>query len=173
MKILLKCLLPLSLVAMAQAEIVVQEDAAVLYAHPQLRSLVFENEQARQMVVFPATPIFIAPPPLLMRAPGSMPAYPPAMPYGGINQPARPGNQNNSIYLLQRAHGFSQDLYRRDVPVYFWNAPLGYQWLSYGTPYPPAMAPGFNQPARPSNRDNNLYLLNRAHDFSMDRYRKP
>jgi hypothetical protein len=40
--------------------------------------------------------------------------------------------------------------------------------------YPPAAsAGGFNQPARPSNRDLNTYNLERAHRFSMDAYRRP
>ncbi|MBS1198959.1 MAG: hypothetical protein H6R18_2744, partial [Proteobacteria bacterium] len=147
--------------------------AEYAYEHPSLRSLVFVSPESRQMAILPAPPVFLPPPPMLMRAPGGMPAYPPAMAVDGLNSPARPSNRDNTIYLMQRAHTFSQDLHRRDAAVYFWNAPLSYGWLSNGYPYPPVVAPGFNQTAKPSNRDNATYNLERAHRFSADAYRKP
>lgn len=161
----------------ASAEIVVAPNALAgafyAYEHPALRSLVFVSPEARQMAILPPAPVFITSPPLLMRAPTAMPTYPPVIMQPGINVPAHPGNRDNVNYILQRAHGFSQNLYREDASFYSGAPAYGYGWLTYGSAYPPVATPGFNQPARPSNRDNATYLMDRAHRFSMDGYRQP
>lgn len=171
-----------SLIAsLANAEIIVPPDASgnllYSYEHPALRSLVFVSPEARQMAILPPSPVFIAPPPLLLHAPTTMPAYPPVIATpGGINMSAHPSNRDAVTYSLQRAHGFSQNQYRSDdssgAYLYLGTQTPAYGWLSYGSNYPPAMTPGFNQPARPSNRDNATYNLERAHRFSMDGYRQ-
>lgn len=164
----------------AHAEIVLptgeQADAFYTYEHPALRSLVFISPETRQLAILPPAPFFVSPPPLLLRAPTAMPAYPPVIALPGINTPARPSNRDNSNYNLQRAHSFSQKLYRENAPFHFgataWST-YGYGWPAFGPAYAPALVPDFNQPARPSNRDNTTYNLERAHRFSMDGYRRP
>ncbi len=142
-------------------------DAEYAYIHPAFRSVVFNSPEARQMAILPPAPIFLAPPPLIWRAPSPFPAYPPAM-AGGFNRTQRPSNRDVTTYHLQRAHSFSQELYYRDGFLNFGNLTL-YPWLTGTMPaYPPAAAGG-----RPSNRDNTTYNLERAHRFSMDAYKKP
>ena len=163
--------------SIASAEIVLpvgggQGEASFAYEHPSLRSLVFISPESRQMAILPPSPVFLMTPPLLMRVPATIPAYPPVTGYPGFNVSSHPSNRDTTTYNLQRAHNFSQDVYREGVSPYGDQA-YGYGWLGYGSNYPPAAAPGFNQPARPSNRDNTTYNLERAHRFSMDTYRKP
>lgn len=160
----------------AGAEILILESGGVVavessyaFAHPSLRSVVFLSPESRQMAILPPAPVYVAPPPLLWRAPSPFPAYPPASPKGKLNTPAGPSSRDNTTYNLQRAHAFSQELFYRDTylglgassPLYFWSG---------GTmpAYPPVSASG-----RPSNRDNTTYNLERAHRFSMDAYKKP
>lgn len=166
----------------AQAEIlfveggkVVSADAAYAYQHPSLRSVVFVSPETRQMAILPPIQLFVAPPPLLWRAPTAMPMYPPPMPHsGGINASSRPSNRDLNAYNLQRAHGFGQELFYRDTFLSLGNSsPALYWYGGVGPIYPPAQPSGFNQPARPSNRDNTTYNLERAHRFSMDLYKKP
>ena len=164
--------------ALASAEIIVSADSplteyAYAYEHPALRSLVFVSPESRQMAILPPAPFFIAPPPLLLRAPTTMPLYAPVNTIPGVNMPAHPSNRDNATYNLQRAHGFSQNMFREDSSLYLGTPAYGYGWLTGGSVYPPAATPGFNQPARPSNRDNATYLMDRAHRFSMDGYRQP
>lgn len=176
----------------AKAEIVFLEggqvssaEAVYAYQHPSLPSVVFVSPETRQMAILPPSPVFIQPPPLLWRAPSALAIYPPASPAVGFNMSTRPSNRDAATYNLQRAHGFSQDLYNRNTYVSIGTGlvvnPYGYGVYGYGYgayapayPYPPVTGSGgFNQPARPSNRDNAAYSLDRAHGFSMDRYRKP
>lgn len=130
------------------------------------------------MAILPPSPVFIAQPPLLWRAPSAMPAYPPPVMGGGFNVPIRPSNRDVTTYNLQRAHGFSQELYYKDTYLRFGatnTSPYMYNYYgSLGLAYPPAVVGGgFNQPVRPSNRDVTTYHLERAHRFSMDAYKKP
>ncbi|MEW6163671.1 MAG: hypothetical protein AB1642_01270 [Pseudomonadota bacterium] len=165
--------------SLARAEIILpagaQEYALYAYEHPALRSLVFASPESRQMAILPPVPIFLSPPPLLLRAPGLMPAYPPVSSLPGINSPARPGNRDNINYILQRAHAFSQKLYRDENAYSYYLGTPDYSsgWSAFGPVYPPAAVPGFNQPARPSNRDNTTYNLERAHRFSTGGYKQP
>ena len=174
----------LLLATVARAEIVllssgkaVSTDSAYIYAHPMMRSVVFSSMEAREVAILPPPPYFVSPPPLLMRAPAPFIAYPPAVYQPGINAPVRPSNRDNATYSLARAHAFSQEFYYADtyanygtVPVLY-ASPYGYGVMPY---YPPVNArTGLNQPARPSNRDNATYNLERAHRFSMDAYKKP
>lgn len=156
---------------------VVSADAGYAYQHPSLRSVVFVTPEARQMAILPPAPVFIAPPPLLWRAPTAMPVYPPPMPYvGGINYSSRPSNRDLNTYNMQRAHAFSQELFYRDTYLSLGHSNPALIWYSYGglgPAYPPPQPAGFNQPARPSNRDNAAYHMERAHRFSMDLYKKP
>ena len=161
----------------AQAEIVlldngqaISADSAYVHAHPQLRSLVFTTPQARDMAILPAAPYFIGSAPLLMRAPGPLIAYPPVIYQQGINAPVRPSNRDNVSYSLARAHAFSQKYYDDErAMLYAWP-----YYNSISPYYPPVNASGgFNQPMRPSNRDNATYHLARAHRFSMDLYKAP
>jgi hypothetical protein len=157
---------------------VASTDAEYAYQHPSLRSVVFVSPETRQMAMLPPAPIFLAPPPLLWRSPTAIPLYPPAAIANGLNTGTRPSNQDMANYNLQRAHGFSQQLYYRDtyllnlggaaVPLYGY----GYGYGSLGPAYPPPMTPGFNQPARPSNQSMNIYHLDRAHRYSLDAYKK-
>jgi len=164
-------------VPLAHAEIVLLPGSGpqpYVHEHPALTSLVFVSPETRAQAMLPPGAVFVPPPPLLMRAPGAMPAYPPASYPPGFNAPARPSNRDSGTYLLQRAHSFSQNLYRADSPLprlYFGMSVPG--WMTYGPAYPPVAPPAFNQPARPSNRDNTTYNLDRAHTFSRDGYRKP
>lgn len=170
-------LLGLFLVTTASAEILVSGEvrsgAGYSYGHPALPSLVFASPEYRQMAILPPSPVFIVPPPLLMRSPGMMPAYPPLAPYAGGYSPQHPANRDGSAYSMQRAHAFSQNLYRKDAGPYFWSGSIGFGWGVYDNLYAPVGAVGFNQPPRPSNRDNTTYNLERAHRFGMDSYRKP
>jgi hypothetical protein len=164
-----------------RAEIVLDATAEgpVYYAHPLLHSLVFVSPEKRAQAILPPAPVFVAPPPLIYRAPASPVLYPPAR-APGFNQGASPSNRDASAYSIARAHAFSQDLYRKNgVPPF-----SGWGWIAYpGTgvysyPYPyygwntlyPPLAPGLNHP---SNRDNASYLIERAHRFSQDAYRRP
>lgn len=155
---------------------VASADTEYAFQHPSLRSVVFVSPETRQMAILPPAPVFIAQPPLLWRSPTAMPLYPPAGILNGLNTTVRPSNRDMANYSLQRAHGFGQELYYRDtylnlaggVPLYGY----GYGYGSLGPAYPPAMTPGFNQPARPSNQSMNIYHLERAHRFSMDAYKK-
>lgn len=172
--------------APAGAEILLLEDGAVsmdagsAYVHPTLRSVVFISPEARQMAILPPSPIFVQPPPLLMRAPSPFPVYPPAGAVTGVNSSARPSNRDVTTYHLQRAHSFGQGLYNRDTYL-----SLGFGTLNNGiqlgtTPFAywggtvmPAYPPPAPGSTRPSNRDNTTYNLERAHRFSMDAYKKP
>lgn len=154
----------------------VSVESAYVYTHPALRSLVFSSPQSRDMAILPPAPYFLSSPPLLMRAPApylDYLAYPPAVYQSGINSPVRPSNRDVTSFNISRAHAFSQKQYysnnETDTPtvLYSWS----YGALPY---YPPTNASGgFNQPARPSNRDNATYNLERAHRFSRDAYKKP
>ena len=163
----------------ATAEIVFLEggkavsvESSYIYAHPSMRSVVFVSPQAREMAIFPPAPYFLAVPPMLMRAPSPFVAYPPVVYQSGINLPIRPSNRDVATYNVGRAHAFSQELYYSNAgssaTIYAW--PYSYGVMPY---YPPAGGiGGFNQPVRPSNRDNTTYNLERAHRFSMDAYKK-
>lgn len=142
-------------------------DPDYAYAHPSLRSVVFNSPEARQMAILPPAPVFVPLPPLIWRAQAPFPAYPPPA-AAGFNRPPRPSNRDVTTYNLQRAHGFGQELYYRDGYLNLGGLTL-YPWLGSTMPaYPPATAG-----ARPSNRDNTTYNLERAHRFSMDAYKKP
>lgn len=143
---------------------VVAADPSYAFAHPTLRSVVFVTPEARQMAILPPAPVFIMPPPLLWRAPSPFPAYPPA-----ATGSTRPSNRDNVTYNLQRAHGYSQELFYRDAYL-LGTAPVLYSWSGGLMPaYPPAAAGS----RHPSNRDNTSYNLERAHRYSMDAYKKP
>jgi hypothetical protein len=169
-------------VAPAGAEIVflpggqvASADEAYAFHHPSLRSVVFVSPETRQMAILPpAGPYVLMPPPLLWRAPTAMPMYPPVVVASGVNSAARPSNLDMNNYNLQRSHAFSQQLYYRDNYLSLGVGPVwyGYGYGTLGPAYPPSMAPGFNQPARPSNQSMNIYHLDRAHRFSMDAYKK-
>ena len=158
-----------------------------LYQHPLFPSLVFINPQTRGQAILPPAPVFVAPPPLLWRAPRTADSAAMAIPYPptaspGFNRSGSPSNRDLASYNLARAHAMSQRLYRRDTALnlhygtasrpspmiwygadtWGWNAP-------YYLHYPPA-APG---QTHPSNRDNASYLIDRAHRYSQDAYRKP
>jgi len=160
--------------ASAQAELVILDQSVAPqfdgYVHPALRSLVFLSHESRGQAILPAAPTFIAPPPLMYRAPGPvMPLYPLAT-LPGFNRSGAPTNLDMAGYSIARAHAMSQDLYRREgSPVYVGANPwfMPYAWPY--APYPPVPAGR----SHPSNRDNNIYLLDRAHRFSQDAYRKP
>lgn len=160
----------------ARAELIVTDRGVppheFAYEHPFLRFLVFSSPETRGLAILPPAPTFVAPPPLIWRAPGNMPPYPPATPLG-FNQSGAPSNRDLTSYSLARAHAMGQELYRRDNawsryygPTTGFGAPL-YGWgvLAY-----PPVAPGARHP---SNRDNASYLIERAHRFSQDAYRKP
>ena len=167
--------------ASARAEIILLEggqaisvDSSFVYAHPRMRSVVFSSPQYREMAILPPVPYFMGTPPLLMRAPGPLIAYSPALYQPGINYPVRPSNRDVTTYNLARAHAFSQDYYRAGNYTNYAYSPFLYASPYYGTmPYYPPVnrSGGFNQPARPSNRDNTTYNLERAHRFSMDAYK--
>lgn len=176
----------LAAVAPAKAEILlldegaVSVDAANVYVHPTLRSVVFISPEARQMAILPPSPVFVQPPPLLMRAPSPFPIYPPASTAVGVNSSTRPSNRDVTTYHLQRAHSFGQGLYNRDTylslgfgalntGIQLGTTPFAY-WGGTAMPAYPPPAPGAT---RPSNRDNTTYNLERAHRFSMDAYKKP
>lgn len=145
-------------------------EAGYAFAHPNLRSVVFISSEARQMAILPPAPVFVQPPPLLWRAPSPFPLYPPASVVVGPNTSSRPSNRDVTTYHLQRAHGFSQELFYRDGVLSLGTAnPLSY-WSGTVMPVYPPVAPGSR---RPSNRDNTTYNLERAHRFSMDGYKKP
>lgn len=165
-----------------QAEIILLEgnqavsvDSSYAYAHPRMRSVVFSSPQYRDMAILPPTPYFMATPPLLMRAPGPLIAYPPVVYQAGINYPLRPSNRDVTTYNLARAHAFSQGAYSSGAYANYPVSPFLYASPYSTMPYyaPVIQSGGFNQPARPSNRDNTTYNLERAHRFSMDAYKKP
>lgn len=161
-----------------QAELIVVDKSVApqefIYEHPSLHFLVFSIPEARGQAILPPAPVFVYPPPLIWRAPGTMPPYPPAT-LPGFNRPGSPTNRDIAIYNLGRAHAMSQNLYRQDagLGIYFGPSPsatgllLGPAWNTWA--YPP-VAPGSNHP---SNRDNASYLIERAHRFSQDAYRRP
>lgn len=168
----------------AWAEIILLDNGGVVssdayaYEHPTMRSVVFSSPQARAAAIIPIAPNYVMAQPMLMRSPVPYIAYPPVIYSAGINNPVRPSNRDNVTYSLARAHAFGQAFYdpgsyAGSAAPMLYAAPYayGYGIMPY---YPPANPrPGFNQPARPSNRDNTTYNLDRAHRFSMDAYRKP
>lgn len=159
--------------SVVHAELLIADQAPAVeyYGHPVLRSLVFVSPETRAQSILPPAPVFVAPPSLIWRAPGAMPVYPPAT-VPGFNRPGSPSNRDVAAYNLARAHAFSQDLYRQDGNTSLWYGPArqgDWLWLGAPTLYPP-LAPGLNHP---SNRDNAGYLIERAHRFSQDAYRKP
>lgn len=168
------CLGPLS----ARAELILLDKTTApqefVHEHPFLRFLVFATPEARGQAILPPAPVFVPPPPLLWRAPVAMPPYPPATPLA-FNRSGAPSNRDLAIYQLGRAHAMGQNLYRAPTgaflydPVTLWwaPAPSPYGWAF--SSYPPP-APGSTHP---SNRDNASYLIERAHRFSQDAYRKP
>lgn len=144
-------------------------DSAYVYAHPSMRSVVFASPQARAMAILPPVPYFINSPPLLLRAPAPYASYPPVVYQSGINAPLRPSNRDVATYNIERAHSFSQESYYPENSLRLFALPYGV--MPY---YPPVSGSGgFNQPIRPSNRDNASYSIERAHRFSMDTYKKP
>lgn len=164
----------------ARAELIISDKSVppqeFTYQHPFLRFLVFASPEARGQAILPPAPIFIAPPPLIWRAPGTMPIYPPPTPPAS-NQRGAPSNRDVASYNVARAHAMSQGIYRienawapysNDTAMDWFNAPF-YGWGWNTSPYPP-VAPNSNHP---SNRDNASYLIDRAHRFSQDAYRKP
>lgn len=168
----------------AQAEIVLLDDGRAFsvdssyqHAHPRLSSLVFVSPQARDFTLWPSVSYFVPGAPLLLGVAPPQIAYPPAIYRGGIHPTASPSNRDNVSYSLARAHAFSQDAYSKDS--YLRASSPDYSVRPYAAsgfyyPYAPVNATGgFNQPARPSNRDNTSYNLDRAHRFSMDAYKKP
>lgn len=178
---------PIGCVAMlvtfsANAELLISDNsvepqADFQFGHPMLHFLVFSSAETRGQAILPPAPVFVAPPPLIWRAPSFMPPYPPATPTG-FNQPGAPSNRDIATYSLARAHAMGQNLYDRRNNA--WIAPTGaapsvlswpppYSWSWGVNPYPP-VAPG---QTHPSNRDNASYLIDRAHRFSQDAYRKP
>jgi len=157
----------------ALAELLIGESPPVpeYYPHPVLRSLVFVTPESRAQAILPPAPYFVAPAPLIWRAPN--PIYPPPGPIG-FNRSGAPSNRDVATYSVTRAHLFSQNLYRQgNRGLTFWYGPSGSTyWLwSLADPlfYPPP-APGMSHP---SNRDNAAYLIERAHRFSQNGYRKP
>ncbi|MEI7614158.1 MAG: hypothetical protein WCK63_14760 [Betaproteobacteria bacterium] len=165
-----------------QAEIIlldgdkaVSVDSSYAYVHPRMRSFVFSSPQYRDMAILPPAPYFMGVPPLLMRAPGPLIAYPPVVYQSGINNPVRPSNRDITTYNLARAHAFSQGYYSPGAYANYAVSPFLYASPYSVMPYyaPANQSGGFNQPARPSNRDNTTYNLERAHRFSMDAYRRP
>jgi hypothetical protein len=148
--------------------------SAYVYAHPSLSSVVFSSPQARQMAILPPAPYFVNYPPLLLSAPSLYANYPPVIYQPGINATASPSNRDAATYNIGRAHAFSQEYYYPDTFAGRGRSPTLYAWPYSVMPYYPPVnaAGGFNQPARPSNRDNTSYNLERAHRFSMDAYKK-
>lgn len=178
----LVCVLGALAASPLQAEIIlldgdkaVSVDSSYVYAHPRMRSVVFASPQYRDMAILPPMPYFMGTPPLLMRAPVPFIAYPPAVYQSGINYPVRPSNRDITTYNLARAHAFSQEAYYAGSYSHYAASPFLYASPYSTMPYYPPInrSGGFNQPARPSNRDNTTYNLERAHRFSMDLYKKP
>lgn len=129
----------------ARAELLIVDQTAQpdYYGHPMLRSLVFASPESRAQAILPPAPVFVAPAPLIWRAPGPLTVYPPAAP-PGFNRPGAPSNRDVAAYNLARAHAFGQDLYRRDGDARAWYGPTRtYDWRWMGDPslYPP-LAPG-------------------------------
>lgn len=172
------CLLPF---ASATAEIVLLDGgkavsvaAEYVYAHPAMRSVVFSSPQVRDMAILPPAPYFLTPAPLLLRVPSPFVAYPPVANPSGFNTPSRPSNRDVTTYNIGRAHAFGQGYYSSGSDSDPGSAPVLYA-LPYGALpyYPPVIGTGgFNQPVRPSNRDNTTYNLERARRFSADAYKK-
>lgn len=171
--------------SLVQAEIVLPDmdaepsmDSSYMHPHPRLNSLVFVSAQARDYALWPSVSYFVAGAPLLMNAIPPQTAYPPVIYRGGIHPTANPSNRDNITYSLARAHAFSQDFYNKDNyrrPFSSWEG-SAFPYVSGISYYPYApvnSAGGFNQPVRPSNRDNTSYNLDRAHRYSMDAYKKP
>ncbi len=177
----------------ANAEIVFLEngqvassDALYAYQHPSLRSVVFLSPETRQAAILPPSSVVIASPPLLYRSAAGAPLFPPSAVLYNMYTAPRLNNRDSNNQNLQRAHAFSQGGFEKDnyrYNPYFSTVDIGggvsligygygaYGSSAYGPGYPPPMAPGFNQPARPSNQSMNAYHLDRAHRFSMDGYK--
>ena len=171
----------------ASAEIILLDDGRAISVNslnspypapnPQAASLAFAPPQARDTVLSPTGIYFFSGAPTLVGGFAPYIAYPPVIYRSGIHPTANPSNRDNVSYSLTRAHAFSQDLYDKDTdnraaPRWSGNWPYA-SGMSY-YPYAPVNATGgFNQPMRPSNRDNTTYSLDRAHRFSRDDYKKP
>lgn len=179
---MLACTLGLLVTTSATAEIVLIEGEGVsvesnyIYAHPYLQSIVFSSPQTREMAILPPSPYFINYPPLLLVPSPYAAGYPPVVYQSGINATARTSNRDLTSYNVGRAHAFSQEYYYPETyQSYQGSMPVLYTG-PYGVMpyYPPATGTGgFNQPSRPSNRDNTSYSIERAHRFSMDAYKSP
>lgn len=172
--------------------------AEVVLPHPELGSIVFSSPEVQQTAIQPAEPVFVHPPTsksevLISTQPapnywwGAPPTY-----YGRNdevnNASPYPSNRDVVTYNTQQAHNFSQDLYRHNRDSSYWyyhgafgltypaNYPPYYFYPGYPVPYYPPPRPNnneFNQSSQPSNRDITTYHLNRAHQFSADRYKAP
>jgi len=175
----------------AWAEIIVvdtsrapQTEVQYGFQHPAMQSLFFVSPQSRRIAMLPANEHHVEMADPLWRAPGLLPAYAPPRQEQGIGVSLLPTNRDNATYTLDRAHAFSANLHDRDreTALFVGGQPMilhagglltpyagAYR---YGVAYPPPQPAGFNQPARPSNRDNATYTLERAHRFSQDAYRK-
>jgi hypothetical protein len=170
--------------------------AEVVLQHPDMGSVVFSSPETQQTAIQPAEPVFVHPPPSDSNAlVSTQPTQnwwgaPPAYYYNNdrVDSSPYPSNRDVATYHGQRAHNFSQDLYKHDKAPYWYyygafgltypaNYPPYYFYPGYPVPYYPPPRPmnsgEFNQSSQPSNQDINIYNLNRAHQFSADRYKAP
>lgn len=189
MKTLIVMLASLLAVWPTRAEIIVldksrppQTEEEFSYQHPALSSLFFVSPQTRRIAMLPANEYYVELADPLWRAPGLLPPYAPPRPSEGVGTSVLPSARDSVTYTLHRAHAFSANLYDRDNLFLMGNArSIMFQpgivpyagYYRYGVAYPPPQPPGFNQPPRPSARDSATYVLERAHRFSQDAYRKP
>lgn len=152
------------------------------YQHPSLRSLVFSSPESRGQAILPPSPYFVPPPTLIWRAPGSAPIYPYVVQPPGYNRPGNLSAAELARYNLARAQAMRQGLYKKNTlwlgysgmyypNAYMWPAPYAWGWVA--PPYAPLTPPAATGQSHPSNRDNASYLIDRAHRFSTDAYRKP
>lgn len=144
--------------------------ASEYYSHPSLRSLVFVTPETRAQAILPPAPVFVAPAPLIWRAPsGALPSPPATLP--GFNRSGAPANRDLAAYSVARAQAMRQDLHRKNGAIIWFGPVYPDDWFWFGaSPYYSPPAPGLT---RPGNRDNARQLVERAHRFSQDAYHKP
>ncbi|KOR29280.1 hypothetical protein TI03_02695 [Achromatium sp. WMS1] len=136
--------------------------AEITFPHPELGSIVFTSPHTQQTGIQPAEPIFVHPSSPTSSKPITAAVPQPTIqnwwwshvPSGSyhnnqsdtVNVSPYPSNQDVTSYNIQRAHNFSQNLYRNNdahrdnaatYPYWFYYGGGAFGGLSYPANYPP------------------------------------
>lgn len=157
----LLALLLTSTASRAEIHIVDRSVVGEYYAHPLFRSLVFVTAETRAQAILPPAPVFVAPAPLIWRAPLS-----PSPPVPPVSERfATSLNTSLAAYSADRAQAMRQGLHRKKSTI-VWLGPLYPEdWLCFGVSS--CYSPAASRLTHPNNLDNARNLAERAHRFSQ------